>query len=112
MIPPSPGSPLTPRVARSLAKLGHDIEVARRKRRLTVAAVCERAGVSPPLYARLAAGAAGTSMGALAMVLFALGMGTPFEDLVDPASDDVGLLQDEARLPKRVRHPRNQSGEL
>ena len=69
-------SPLPPRIARSLQKLGSDIEIARKKRRLTVAALCERAGISAPLYQRLVTGAPGTSVGAYAMVLFALGTGT------------------------------------
>jgi transcriptional regulator with XRE-family HTH domain len=107
-----PASALPPRILRSLVKLGRDIEVARKKRRLTIAALCERAGISAPLYARLVAGAPGTSVGAYAMVLFALGMGTPFDAMMDPASDDTGLLLEEERLPKRVRNPRKQTGAL
>ncbi len=103
---------LTPRIARSLVKLGRDIDVARKKRRLTIAALCERAGISAPLYARLVAGAPGTSVGAYAMVLFALGMGTPFDSLMDAAMDDVGLLLEEERLPIRVSNPRKRSGAL
>ena len=103
---------LTPRIARSLVKLGRDIDVARKKRRLTVAALCERAGISAPLYARLVAGAPGTSVGAYAMVLFALGMGTPFDSLMDAAMDDAGLLLEEERLPRRVSNPRKRSGAL
>lgn len=112
MATPTSSTSLPPRIARSLKKLGRDIEIARKKRRLTIAALCERASISAPLYARLVAGAPGTSVGAYAMVLFALGMGTPFDDLVEPAKDDTGLLLDESRLPKRVRHPRNESGAL
>ena len=103
---------LTPRIARSLVKLGRDIDVARKKRRLTIAALCERAGISAPLYARLVAGAPGTSVGAYAMVLFALGMGTPFDSLMDAAMDDAGLLLEEERLPRRVSNPRKRSGAL
>ncbi|MHB8252724.1 MAG: hypothetical protein ACYDEV_03295 [Acidiferrobacter sp.] len=102
--------PLSPRIARTLIKFGHDIEIARKKRRLTVAALCERAGISAPLYRRLVKGAPGTSIGAYALVLYALGMGTPFDSLVDAARDDTGLLLEEERLPKRVRAPRNKSG--
>ncbi|MBL8381290.1 MAG: helix-turn-helix transcriptional regulator [Burkholderiales bacterium] len=95
-----------------MRKLGHDLDVARKKRRLTVAALCERAGISPPLYSRLVKGEPGTSIGACAAVLFALGVDTPFEALLDAARDDVGLLLDEARLPKRVRHSRKDSAPL
>lgn len=110
--PRTASAQLPPRIARSLVNLGHDIEVARKKRRLTIAALCERAGISAPLYARLVAGAPGTSVGAYAMVLFALGMGTPFETLMDPATDDTGLLLEEERLPRRVRNPRDRTGAL
>ena len=105
-------SSLSPRIARSLVKMGHDIDVARKKRRLTIAALCERAGISVPLYQRLVKGSPGTSIGAYAMVLFALGMGTPFDDLMDAVRDDTGLFLEEERLPKRVRVPRNKSGAL
>ncbi len=108
----SPTSLPPPRIARSLVKLGRDIDVARKKRRLTIAALCERAGISAPLYARLVAGAPGTSVGAYAMVLFALGMGTPFDSLMDAAMDDAGLLLEEERLPSRVSSPRKRSGAL
>jgi transcriptional regulator with XRE-family HTH domain len=111
-MPRSIATPLPPRIARSLAKFGRDVEVARKKRRLTVAALCERAGISMPVYWRLVAGATGTSIGAYAMVLHALGFGTPFDNLLDAAKDDTGLLLDEARLPQRVRTARNQTGAL
>lgn len=101
-------SSLSPHIARSLKALGHDIDVARKKRRLTVASLCERAGISIPLYRRLIIGSPGTSIGAYAMVLFSLGLGTPFDTLLDVAKDDTGLLLDEARLPKRVRNPHRQ----
>ena len=104
--------PLSPRVARSLAKLGQDVEVARKKRRLTVSALCERAGISAPLYLRLVKGSPGTSIGAYAMVLLALGMETPFDSLIDAGKDDIGLLLEEGRLPKRVRGPRNKAEAL
>jgi transcriptional regulator with XRE-family HTH domain len=100
-------SNLPPRIARSLEKFGADVEIARKKRRLTMAALCERAGISVPLYQRLIRGAAGTSVGAYAMVLFALGRGTPFDTLLDMAQDDTGLLLEQERLPQRVRVARN-----
>jgi transcriptional regulator with XRE-family HTH domain len=104
-MPATPSMTLSPRLARSLSKLGHDIDIARKKRRLTIAALCERAGISAPLYRRMVEGAPGTSIGAYAMVFFALGLGMPLENLADVASDDAGLLLEEQRLPKRVRAP-------
>ena len=43
------------------------------------------------------------SFGNIAAAIFALGMGTPFSDIIDPKNDSFGLLLDEERLPKRVR---------
>jgi len=37
------------------------------------------------------------------MALFVLGFGYPLRSLIDVSRDDVGLLLDEERLPKRVR---------
>ena len=112
MSPTTSTFPLSPPVARSLANLGQDVDVARKKRRLTVSALCERAGISAPLYLRLVKGSPGTSIGAYAMVLLALGMETPFDSLLDASKDDTGLLLEEARLPKRVRRARNKAEAL
>lgn len=92
-----------PRIAQSLSKFGRDVDIARKKRRLTIADLCERAGITPPLYSRLVKGEPGTAVGAYAMVLFALGCGTPFDALMDPARDDVGMVLSEEQLPRRVR---------
>ena len=42
-------------------------------------------------------------MGNVAAVIYALGMGTPFSELLDQKNDAFGLLLDEERLPKRAR---------
>jgi hypothetical protein len=42
-------------------------------------------------------------MGIYAMALFVLGLGDAIGEVVDPRRDDVGLLLDADRLPKRVR---------
>lgn len=89
-------------VRRSLAKLGHDLSLARKKRGLTVAMMAERLGVGKPTYLRVEKGDATVSMGVYAMTLFILGFGDGL-NVADPARDDQGLLFDEERLPKRVR---------
>lgn len=90
-------------VKRSLRKLGRDIALARRKRRLTVEMMLERTGLSKATYGRVEDGEASVGVGAYAMALFALGLGPALGDLADPRGDDAGLLMEEARLPKRVR---------
>ena len=94
---------LPTQVRRSLTKFGGDIAVARRKRKLTVAMMAERLGVSQGTYLRVEKGNPSVSLGIYAMALFALGLGNAFEELVDPKRDEQGLLLDEQRLPKRVR---------
>lgn len=90
-------------VRRSLAKFGHDLAVARRKRHLTVAMMAERTGLAKSTYARLEKGDPAVAMGAYAMTLFVLGFGEALGDLTDVRRDDQGLLTDETRLPQRVR---------
>ena len=88
---------------RDLAKFGKDLATARRKRRLTIAMMAERTGVSKNTYIRIERGDASVAMGAYAMALFSLGLGAGIGDLADPANDKTGLLLDNDRLPKRVR---------
>ncbi|MGH7997333.1 MAG: hypothetical protein ACREFX_13385 [Opitutaceae bacterium] len=94
---------LPPPTRRALAKLGRDLATARRKRHFTVAMMVERVGVATNTYRRVEKGDPTVAMGAYAMALFVLGLGTALGDLVDPKRDEVGLQLDEARLPKRVR---------
>jgi DNA-binding XRE family transcriptional regulator len=86
-----------------MTKLGRDIAVARRKRRLTQAMMAERLGVTKVTYLKVERGDPTAGMGIYAMALFVLGLGTPFGDLVDPSRDDQALVLDVERLPERVR---------
>lgn len=97
-------------VRRSLVKFGEDLSVARRKRRLSIAMMCERLGVSQATWSRMAKGDPTVSMGAYAQALFVLGFGSPFDELVDPSVDERGLLLDVERLPRRVVHRRAKVG--
>lgn len=88
---------------RSLAKLGADIGLARRKRLLTEAMMAERIGVARGTYRNVEAGDPGVGIGVYAMALFVLGLGTPLASLADASTDDTGLALDSERVPKRVR---------
>jgi DNA-binding XRE family transcriptional regulator len=94
---------MSPRVRRSLAKLGADIALARRKRGVTADMMAERTGVSRSTYFRVEKGNPTVAMGAYVMALFVLGLDTPLADLADARNDSHGLLTDAARVPKRVR---------
>lgn len=96
--------PLT--VKQALRKVGSDIEVARKRRRITVALLAERAGVSRGTIQRIQQGDPRTSFGAYASVLFVLGMIDKCRMLVDSSLDAIGLRCQNDDLPKRIRHPR------
>jgi DNA-binding XRE family transcriptional regulator len=97
---------LPARLRRSLAKLGGDIAVARRKRRLTIAMMAERTGVAKATYARVEKGDPTVSLGVYAMTFFVLGLGDALGDLADARKDDHGLLMEAERLPTRSRPKR------
>ena len=90
-------------VMRALRKLGGDIKDARRRRRLPMFIVRQRASISEPTLIRIERGDPKVAMGSYATVLFVLGMADRLSDLVDPKNDPVGLQLEEENLPKRIR---------
>ena len=96
-------------VARALRKLGHDIRDARRRRRIPVAILSERASISRMTLNRIEKGDPRVSLGAYATVLFALGMAERLADVADPRHDSVGLDLEEEHLPERIRFSRSKS---
>lgn len=93
-------------VARALHKLGHDIKNARRRRRIPMAIVAQRASLSKPTLIRVERGDPGVSIGGYAVVLFVLGMADRLADLVDSRNDPVGLQLEEENLPQRIHGTR------
>ena len=93
---------LPPPVRTGLVTMGRDIAMARRRRRLTTAMMAERLGISRPTYLSIEKGLPGVSIGAYAMALYTLGLGTPFTNLADPAKDDLGMILESEHLPLRV----------
>lgn len=89
--------------ARALRKLGSDIKDARRRRRLPMSIVMQRASISEPTLIRIERGDPKVSIGSYATVLFVLGMADRLADLVDLKNDPVGLQLEEENLPKRIR---------
>jgi len=93
-------------VTRALRKLGHDIRDARRRRRLPMSIVAQRASVSKPTLIRVERGDPRVSIASYATVLFVMGMAERLADLVDPKNDPVGLQLEEENLPQRIRAAR------
>ena len=95
-------------VTRTLRKLGHDIRDARRRRRIPVAILAQRASISRMTLNKIEKGDPGVSAGAYATVLFSLGMADRLADVADPRHDAVGRDLEEERLPERIRLSRRQ----
>jgi len=96
-------------VQTALKRLGHDIRVARKKRRMSVADFCERLGVTDKTLAKLEMGDGGVRLETMAMALMVLGELDRLGEILDPAKDDTGLLLDQARLPERIVNRRRPS---
>jgi hypothetical protein len=90
-------------VVRALRKLGQDMRDARKRRRIPVSILAERASISRMTLHKIEKGEAGVSMGNYATVLFALGMVERLADVADPSHDNVGRQLEEERLPDRIR---------
>ena len=97
---------LPPRVRRALAKLGGDIALARKKRKLTTMMMAERLGVAKSTYLKVEKGDPTVAMGTYAMTFFALGLDDVLGEILDARRDDQGLLLEAERMPQRVRTPK------
>ena len=93
-----------PRTARqALVKLGEDIAVARRKRRISTVSMAERAFISRGTLYKVERGDPSVSIGVYAAVLAILGLADRLGQVADRRDDSLGLDIDEDRLPRRVR---------
>jgi len=90
-------------VRRTLRKLGADIHDARRRRRLPMEVVAERAFTSRSTLQRIEAGDATVGIGIYASVLQALGLLDGLGEIADISHDSVGQALASAALPERVR---------
>jgi transcriptional regulator with XRE-family HTH domain len=92
-------------IIKALRKLGQDINHARRRRRITIELMAERAGLSRATIGKIEKGDPTTSMGGYASVLFVLGMEKQLGDLVDSVHDLIGRRLEDEKLPQRIRTP-------
>jgi len=95
-----PSAPL--QVARALVKLGTDLSLARRRRHISQASLAERIGASVSTVRRMEKGDPRIPIHFIARALHVFGEIRALEDLLDTASDDIGLLLMDERLPKRI----------
>src|SRR5580700_3263102 len=109
---PTPHNP-SAAVRRALRKLGADIHDARRRRRLPMAVVAERAFTSRSTLQKVEAGDTVVSIGIYAAVLQALGLLEGLNQIADISNDSVGRALASAELPKHVhlrRKARTENG--
>ena len=88
-------------VEESLSVLGNNIKVARLKRRLPQTELAERCGISLSTLVKIENGNCGVAIGAVASVLLALDLGTPFSEIAK--SDPLSVTLEQELLPKRIR---------
>jgi transcriptional regulator with XRE-family HTH domain len=99
---PTPHQP-SAAVRKSLGQLGADIRDARRRRRLPMSVVADRAFTSRSTLQRIEEGDPSVSMGIYAAVLHTLGLLEDLGQLASPAKDTIGQALATDALPKRVR---------
>ena len=95
--------PVPAPVSHVLAKLGEDLNRARRRRNFTQQEVAKRIGASLNTVKRLESGDPKVSLHFLARMLFLFGELDRLGALLDSGLDDIGLTLMDDRLPKRVR---------
>lgn len=96
-------------VQRALRKFGQDIRDARKRRRLPMSILAERAAISRVTLMKIEKGDPNVSVGICASVLFALGLLKRFEEIADPKNDSIGRLLEEENLPQRIRRTTSNS---
>ena len=87
-------------VERILLQLGRNIHVARLRRKLRLADLAERVGVSRYVMSDIEKGKPTTAIAAYIGALWALGLAEGLRTLADPDSDTEGKALDDARAPQ------------
>ncbi len=100
----TPATHALPRAARlALSKLGEDIAVARKKRRISTVSMAERAFISRGTLYKVERGDPSVSIGIYATALAILGLADRLAQAADRRDDILGLDIDEERLPRKVQ---------
>jgi len=105
-------SPLPLPVERAIRKFGHDISLARRRRRISQASLAERMDASISTVRRMENGDVRIPIHFFARALHIFGEIDSLENLLDTPHDDIGLTLMDEQLPKRIRTKGMTSGAL
>jgi transcriptional regulator with XRE-family HTH domain len=98
-----PVSPLPIPAKRVLRKLGQDMRDARKRRRIPMELLAERARISRSTLTKVEKGDGSVALGIYASVLFVLGLVENLGNLADPGTDEIGRSIEERNLPERIR---------
>ncbi len=96
-------NPIPLPVERAIRKLGNDISLARRRRRISQASLAERMGASLSTVRRMEKGDVKVPIHFFARALHVFGEIQALERLLDTPNDEIGLMLMDEHLPKRVR---------
>ncbi|MEP1894731.1 MULTISPECIES: helix-turn-helix transcriptional regulator [Gammaproteobacteria] len=94
---------MPPPVARALRKLGHDLSVARRMRRMTQQDLAQRMDTSVSTVRRMEDGNPGTALHTFLRALHVLGRLEDMVRIMALDQDALGLELTQEQLPQRVR---------
>lgn len=92
-----------PAVRDALARLGADLNTARRRRRLALSYLAERAGTTRQTISRIERGDPRVAMGTWAAVLLDLKLLDRLSELGVPGNDFQSRFLERQHLPQRVR---------
>lgn len=90
-------------VCRAIEKLGADVALARRRRRISQASLAERIGASVSTVQRLERGDLRIPIHFIARALHVFGEINRLANLLDTAEDAIGLALMDEQLPQRIR---------
>jgi transcriptional regulator with XRE-family HTH domain len=105
------GRPAPLPVVRAIEKLGGDIALARRRRRISQLSLAERIGASLATVKRMESGDIRVPIHFIARALHVFGEIERVSQLLDTAEDAIGLTLMDEQLPRRIRSRKPRPGE-
>ncbi len=93
-------------IVTTLKTLGQDIRNARKRRRITMNLLANRAKISRVTLSKIEKGDPSVAIKYYASTLKMLGLLKNLEEVAAAKNDGVGVIIEEENLPQRIRHKR------
>ena len=104
---PSPAKEALPASLRDiLRQLGQNIRIARKRRRMSLRELAERALLTIPTVQRVELHPEKVGLTVLAQILFVLNLADGLKGIADPGLDSIGQSMEINRLPKHSQQPK------